>query len=63
LDTEFFASAASEQARAESCDQNGRKSIGNRPSPVVKSSTSRSSRSTKQPSRSFRPTQSTTGST
>jgi len=65
LDTEFFASAASEQARAESCDQNGRKStklIGNRPSRVVKSSTSRWSRSTKQPSRSFHQTRMTTGS-
>ena len=37
----FFASAASEQERAESCVQHGRKStksIGNRPSRVVKSS-------------------------
>ena len=52
----------SKQARAESCDQHGHKStksIGNQPSRVVKSSTSRS---TKQPSRSLRSTRSTTGS-
>ena len=57
------------QAPAESCGQHGRKStksIANQPSRVVKSSTSRrsrSSRSTKQPSRSLRSTQSTTRST
>jgi len=56
------------QAPAESCGQHGRKStksIANQPSRVVKSSTSRrsrSSRSTKQQSRSLCSTQSTTGS-